>query len=86
MAALEKVGKCRTTPGSASELLVNATLSVPKNRASTVAAAAPNVLCPEMFSGNGGVTMNGCHVGSGAVAGLPSLAPAWMAVTGRQKS
>jgi len=42
-----EAGKLRKTPGRKSEPVVKAILSVPKNWANTVAAAALKVLCPE---------------------------------------
>jgi hypothetical protein len=49
-----------------------------------VAAALLTVLCPEMYEGKLGVTINGVQLGSDSVAGLIELSPGnWMAVTGR---
>src|SRR5262245_35320936 len=59
--------------------------SVPKNPARAVAAAAPYALCPDEYDGCAGVAISGVQVGSAAVAGLPSVSAARMAVTGRQK-
>ncbi len=42
-------------------------------------------VCPDVKSGNGGVTSSGVQDGSAAVAGLPSVSPSRTAVTGRQK-
>ncbi len=41
--------------------------------------------CADGWSGNGGVAKSGSQPGSGSVAGLPSPAASWIAVTGRQK-
>src|SRR5581483_3101642 len=60
----------RPTPA---HVAVKPTWSVPKKAASAWAAAML------------GVVRSGVQVGSGAVAGLPSVSPARIAVTGRQK-
>ena len=60
--------------------------SGPKNESRTWAAAALKVACPEVYDENAGVAQSGVQVGSPAVRGLPSVSPARMAVTGRQKS
>src|SRR5947208_2393668 len=76
----------RRTPGSASEVVVKLTSSVPKNFASAAAAAPLKVLCPEVYVGNGGVGKSGFHAGSAASFGFFSAVASWIAVTGRQKS
>src|SRR6478672_9243424 len=60
-------------------------LSVPKKAASTAAAPALLPLWPEMYDGWLGVLRYGAQVGSGAVASLPSVSAARIAVIGRQK-
>src|SRR5919107_2601834 len=57
------------------------------------ACAAENVACPETYAGNGGVKcvpsvlwLSGCHVGSGVVAELPSVAASRIALAGRHRS
>ena len=47
-AAAEKLENERVTPGTPCEVVVKAVLSLPKTRAMIVAAAALNVLCPEV--------------------------------------
>src|SRR5687767_11579203 len=84
-AASEKDEKLRATPGRSSEKVVNATSSRPKNAARTVAPAALNVLCPEVYSGNGGVASSGVHPASFAVSSRESRSPLRIAVIGRQK-
>src|SRR5262245_66500695 len=59
--------------------------SAPKYAARIVLAAPLNVLCPLVWSGNGGVTISGSHAASFSVRSLPSMLAARMAVTGRQK-
>src|SRR5262249_60607823 len=86
LAAAEKLANERVTPGKSVVVEVNAMLSVPKNPARAVAAAAPNVLCPDEYAGCAGVAISGVQVGSAWVSGLPSVSAARMAVTGRQKS
>jgi len=56
----------------------------PKNRFNTCAPAPPSTLCPESYSGVGGASTNGIHVGSALVSALPSVAASRMAVIGRQ--
>src|SRR5438552_2444526 len=60
--------------------------SVPRNEVSTV-ATAPALVHPWAlgYSGWLGVAISGAQVGSARVTGLPSVSPAGMAVTGRQK-
>lgn len=43
-----------------------------------------NVLCPEVYEGNGGVAISGSQVGSASVWSLPSVSAARIAVIGRQ--
>src|SRR3954452_13289664 len=75
---------------------VNAILSVPKNAFSVFTIAPLRQPCPDGWSGKPGVTSDGpetgtdgsnrgFQAGSASVAGLPSLAPSRIAVTGRQK-
>src|SRR5689334_22162034 len=40
--------------------------------------------CPDECSYQGGVSSSGVQAASGSVAGLPSFAASWIAVTGRQ--
>ena len=61
-------------------------LSRPKKSFSTAAAAPLKLEWPEMYVGNGGVTISGVQAGSAVVSGLPSVSAARMPVTGRQKS
>ena len=75
----------RRTPGRSSDPAENGIRSEPRNQASTTAAAPLKVLCPDVYSGNGGVASNGIQDGSGSVAGLPSVAASWMAVIGLHK-
>src|SRR5688500_20304603 len=84
-AASEKDEKLRETPGRSSEKVVNATSSVPKNAARTAAPAALNVLWPDVYSGNGGVTRSGVHSASFTVSSRGSRSPLRIAVIGRQK-
>ena len=86
-AAAAKPGNDRLTSGpSASLVTVNGTSSVPKNDASTVAAAALNVLWPLTYSGNGGVGRSGDQIGS-ASAAVTATSSAWrIAVIGRHTS
>src|SRR5687767_13125913 len=84
-AASEKDEKLRETPGRSSEKVVKATSSVPKNAARTAAPAALNVLWPDVYSGNGGVTRSGVHSASFTVSSRGSRSPLRIAVIGRQK-
>src|SRR5688572_26509465 len=84
-AASEKDEKLRETPGRSSEKVVNATSSVPKNAARTAAPAALNVLWPDVYSGNGGVTRSGVQPASFSVSARGSRSPPRMAVIGLQK-
>jgi hypothetical protein len=61
------------------------TLLVPKNVASVSASDAVKHPCADGYSGWFGVVSNGVHCESAAVSGLPSVSPALIAVTGRQK-
>src|SRR5262249_29655946 len=85
LAAAEKLANEGVTPGRSGVVEVKAMSSVPKNPARAVAAAAPYALCPDEYDGCAGVASSGVQVGSAAVAGLPSVSAARMAVTGRQK-
>ena len=49
-----------------------------------IVIAVARLVCPDGWSGYGGVARNGCHAESGLVAGLPSFAASWIAVIGRQ--
>src|SRR5437762_11734168 len=71
--------------GSFCWTLVNETLSVPKNRASTVADAELTVLWPEAYVGCAGVASNGTHAASAVVSGLPSVSAWLIPVIGRQR-
>src|SRR6266478_5651379 len=68
----------RVTSGRPSEVVANLILSVPKDSASTAAAAELNVLCPETYAGNGGVFRSGSHFSSASASRI--------AVIGRQNS
>src|SRR5687768_4285533 len=65
------------------EVSVNAT--GPNTSVRIEAEAAATTACAELYSGNGGVTLSGVHVGSAIVASLPSVSPLRMAVMGRQR-
>src|SRR5215213_1011789 len=80
-AAALNVGQVRVTsvdgvaPDSTSELPLGTTAlapnrSLPVKPASTVAAAAENVLCPDTYSGNGGVVTSSRKYGSHASAAM----------------
>src|SRR5688500_9294794 len=84
-AAAQKLPNVRSPAAGVSDRRVKATASVPKKSASTAAAAALNVLCPDVYAENGGVGISGAQAASAAVAGLPSVPAARMPVTGRQK-
>src|SRR3954451_7041115 len=77
---------------------VNGTRSVPKNAWSVCTKADVPHVCPEGWSGNGGVPSGACpnatgvgelnsgvHCVSGSVSALPSVSASWIAVIGRQK-
>src|SRR5262245_30432962 len=78
--------KERTTPGSASDVVVKSISSVPKNLASAAAAAPLKVLWPDVYDGNGGVFRSGIHWGSAVSFSFFNSPALRMAVTGRQKS
>src|SRR5262245_35629766 len=84
-AAWLKLVKVRSFANGVSDFSVKVMLSVPKKPASTAAPAALNVLCPDVYDGNGGVGISGVQSLSATVSGLPSVSAARMAVTGRQK-
>src|SRR4051794_11632851 len=80
-AAAEEVGQDSVTllagqiPGSIAELRGAAVYESPKvslfvNRFRTYAAAALNVLCPEGYSGNGGVSTDASWYGSHPLPGM----------------
>jgi hypothetical protein len=56
----------------------------PKAFVNTADAAPLKVLCPEMYSGKGGVLINGSQFGSALVRLFPSLSAPRIAVIGRQ--
>src|SRR5207342_3478317 len=58
--------------------------SVPRPHRNVAAAAADRTLCVEGYSGCSGVGSKGIQLASGTVAGLPSISPRGIAVTGRQ--
>src|SRR6266511_508131 len=64
---------------------LKAILSLPKKSWSVWTNALLRQACEDGWSGNGGVAKSGIQLASGSVAGLPSLAASWIAVTGRQK-
>src|SRR6266568_981516 len=76
----------RTTPGSASEVVLKLTSSVPKNFASAPAAAPLKVLWPETYDGNGGVFNSGVHSASALSFSVFNSFALWIAVTGRHRS
>src|SRR5262249_35363340 len=76
-AAAEKREYDRVTSGKPSDVLVKRTSLVRKKPASTVAAAALNVLWPDVYDGNGGVVSSG-------VQSRSSESTSRMACTGRQ--
>src|SRR4051812_20009512 len=84
-AAAQKRGNVRVTPGRVSDVLWKRTSSVPKKRASAVAAAPLKVLWPELYEGNGGVVSSGVQSRSGVVAALTSGSASRIPYTGRQK-
>src|SRR2546425_5547217 len=84
-AAALKEEKLRTTPGISSDSVVKG-MSPPKRAASTAAAAPLKVLCPDVYSGNGGVTSSGVQPASFSVSTGGSRSPLRIAVTGRQNS
>src|SRR5688572_7348653 len=84
-AACENEVKLRDAPGRSSENVVNGILSDPKKTASTTAPAPLNVLCPDVYSGNGGVAKSGSHAASFSVASFPSVSPLRIAAMGRHK-
>src|SRR5690606_36102421 len=86
LAAASKPEKLRTTPGVPSEVVEKGMASLPKNDANTVAAPRLKVLCPDVYSGNGGVGISELQVTSGSVSGLPSVSASRMAEIGRHRS
>src|SRR5262249_43221920 len=76
----------RLTPGNPSEVDSKRTSSVPKNRARAAAAAPENVLCPDVYDGNGGVGRGGSQFGSSGTVGAFLCATSRIAVIGRQNS
>ena len=56
----------RSTPGSPSEVVVKLSL-LPKKLVKTVAAAPLKVLCPDRYSGKGGVSSSSFHAGAACV-------------------
>src|ERR1044071_530355 len=57
----------------------------PNSNIRTFAIALLFVACPDGYSGNGGVGINGCHEASAIVESLPSRPPLIIAGSGRQK-
>src|SRR5437762_3206585 len=76
-AADEMLANLRVTSGKPSDVVANAILSLPNDWAKTAAAAELNVLCPETYAGNGGVSSSGVHFSSPSASRI--------AVIGRQK-
>lgn len=66
MAAASKLVNERVTFAKDGEVIENAKL-FPNVASSTAAAAALNVLCPEMYSGKFGVAISGTHVAAAVV-------------------
>jgi len=59
--------------------------SEPNTELITASAAPLKVLCPDIYSGKGGVVTSGSHWGSAVVLGLLSVSAWRIAVTGRHK-
>src|SRR6516225_9321630 len=75
------------TPGAVGLVMLTSGISAVPNAASTAAATAPlMVQCAHGYSGCIGVLSNGCQIASRSVAGLSSMSPLRIAVTGRQNS
>src|SRR5436309_1986826 len=85
-AAARKPVNERFTPGDPSEVELKRTPSLPKNVASTAAAAPLKLLCPDVYAGNGGVGSSGDQSGSAVISGLLRRFAERIAVTGRQTS
>ena len=85
MAAALKLLKLRLVFGKLIEPELKLKL-LPKACVKTVAAAPLKVLCPEAYSGKGGVLIKGCQLGSAIVLALPSRLADLIAVMGRQVS
>jgi hypothetical protein len=66
--------------------MVTSIQSLPTIAAYTSDSAPVAHVCAEGYSGWLGVVSSGVQVGSGCVAGLPSLAALRIAVTGRQNA
>jgi hypothetical protein len=84
VAMAEKLKNEHVTSGSPCKVVVKAMLFLPKTCAMIAAAAALNVLCPEVNAGNGGVPIEGDQVWSSTVSEFPSVEAAGMAVIERQ--
>ena len=84
MGKSEKRANVRGLPGNVGDSMMKGNSS-PNTDVSTTAPAAETMVCAAGYSGCGGVARSGVQVGSGSVAGLPSVSAAGMAVTGRQK-
>src|SRR6266568_5051888 len=75
------------TPGAVELVMVTSGISAVPSAASTAAATAPlTVQCAHGYSGCIGVLSIGCQIASRSVAGLSSMSPLRIAVTGRQNS
>jgi hypothetical protein len=72
MAAASKLVKLRVIFGKPTEPLLKLKLA-PKALVKTADAAPLKVLCPEMYSGKGGVFNKGSQFGSAVVLLFPSL-------------
>src|SRR5262245_26528266 len=80
------VHRC-VTPGAVGLVMTTSGMSAVLSAASMAAATAPLTRqCAHGYSGCIGVLSIGCQVASRSVAGLSSISPLRMAVTGRQKS
>src|SRR4051812_13752462 len=66
-------------------LTIKVKCDLPKYCVRESATAPVKQPCAEGYSGCAGVLASGVQLGSGAVAGFPSIPPLRMAVTGRQK-
>src|ERR1700678_2435450 len=74
-----------TAPGRPSEPTENSMSSLPKKSAIVLAAAAENVLCPEVYEGKDGDARFGTKSGLLTMSGLSLGSCSRIAVSGRQK-
>src|ERR1700688_4716832 len=86
LSASAKLSKERVTPGSTSEVTTKLNGLRPKTALSTNSLPALIAACAPGYDGSAAVLVGcGSQFGSAAVSGLPSVAAARIAVTGRQK-